>query len=158
MMKIKGLFLIIVFLVSFSAIGQHQKRGSEVMEEIRTRKIAFFTEKLELTSGEAERFWPVYNELESERAIINEKRWEYRHNFRKERDKLSDQEFLNIANDLVALQIKEGELGEKYNKKFQEILEPEKVVMLYFVEGRFRAHLMREYSERRHQHRNKKEE
>jgi hypothetical protein len=150
-MKIKGLFLLVVLLVSFSAIGQYHKHGKEIMEEIKTRKIAFFTEKLELTSGEAERFWPVYNELESERAKIQTKRWEYHQKFRSERDNLSDKDLLELADGLVELQIEEGELTNRFNKKFQEILEPEQVVKLYFVEGKFRAHLMREYSDRRRQ-------
>ncbi|MDY5317469.1 MAG: hypothetical protein SPH10_03165, partial [Candidatus Cryptobacteroides sp.] len=36
-------------------------------ESMRAEKIAYFTEALELTSEEAEKFWPVYNKCEKEK-------------------------------------------------------------------------------------------
>ena len=50
-------FFIVVFITSsvFS-----QKRG-ENKEKIKALKIAYLTEKLDLSSNEAEKFWPIYN-------------------------------------------------------------------------------------------------
>jgi hypothetical protein len=134
--------------VAVSAFGQKGKQG-DVERQIKSKKIAFITEKLELTPEEAERFWPLYNVLEDERSEIHKERRENNRKYRKERESMSDSEFLDFANKIVELQLAEGKLAEQYNKKFQKILPPEKVVRLYLVEGRFRAHLMKEYSERR---------
>ena len=34
------------------------------LERIKAFKVAFITEKLELTTDEAEKFWPIYNQFE----------------------------------------------------------------------------------------------
>jgi hypothetical protein len=148
-MKINNLILLIIILVSTSVFGQQgRQRGME--EEIKSKKIAFITEKLELTPAEAERFWPVYNILETERYEIHRKRRGYSKKYRSDGESISDSEFLKIADNIVALQMAEAKLAEQYNKKFQDILSPGKVVKLYLVEGWFRAHLMKEYSQRKH--------
>ena len=66
---IKGLFFIGVFiLVSYPAFSQNRfRRGQNFQDRIKAQKIAFFTEKIQLTVQEAERFWPVYNEFENDK-------------------------------------------------------------------------------------------
>lgn len=58
----KKLILIFILLISFSAFAQENER---MKERIKAQKIAFITEKLELTSKEAQGFWPIYNEFEA---------------------------------------------------------------------------------------------
>lgn len=36
-------------------------------EKMKTEKIAFLTSAMDLTPAEAEKFWPVYNDMENER-------------------------------------------------------------------------------------------
>ena len=40
------------------------------LEKLNTYKIGFFTKKLNLTSSEAEKFWPVYNEYQKQKNQI----------------------------------------------------------------------------------------
>ena len=49
-------------ILSFKAQG---KKGSR--EKIKALKVAYLTEQLNLTSSEAEKFWPIYNRFEKER-------------------------------------------------------------------------------------------
>ena len=58
----KRLIPILILLISFSGFAQ---RGGEIQEKIKAQKIAFITDKLELTSEEAQQFWPIYNEFEA---------------------------------------------------------------------------------------------
>ena len=58
----KKLIPIFILLISFSAFAQENGR---MKERIKAQKIAFITEKLELTSKEAQGFWPIYNEFEA---------------------------------------------------------------------------------------------
>ena len=62
----KILFLILA--ISFCGIAYAQKENDnrkakmeKAMEEIQSRKIAFFTKTLELSSEETKVFWPVYD-------------------------------------------------------------------------------------------------
>jgi len=52
-------FLVISLLTFSCLFGYAQDDGAKKLNEI---KVGFFTEKLDLTSSEAEKFWPVYNE------------------------------------------------------------------------------------------------
>jgi Spy/CpxP family protein refolding chaperone len=62
-MKKNILFLIALFLISFFASAQKLTPKKPREEKIKALKIAFITDELNLTSKEAQRFWPVYNKF-----------------------------------------------------------------------------------------------
>ena len=78
---VKGILcLALVFSVSSGAFAQGPRpaRGSENrkeqkeqkanwQEKFRAEKVAYLTSELDLTAAEAEKFWPVYNQIEKER-------------------------------------------------------------------------------------------
>jgi hypothetical protein len=81
-MKTKNHLLTILLLVSYSLFAQGKKM-LEKKEEIFALKVAFITNKLPLTSSEAEKFWPIYNafedkqfELKHEKSLVFLKRME----------------------------------------------------------------------------------
>lgn len=54
------LFTILIILFSISSLkAQHDKR-----EQLKAHKAAYITQKLDLSSKEAEEFWPIYNAYE----------------------------------------------------------------------------------------------
>jgi len=55
------LFLLIMMPMAVFAQDRQQDRK----DKIETMHIAYLSEKLNLTSGEAEKFWPVYNEYKT---------------------------------------------------------------------------------------------
>ncbi|NLB26432.1 MAG: hypothetical protein GX820_07040, partial [Bacteroidales bacterium] len=68
--------IITSFILLITVIGlQGQKPNhSEKLEKYRSEKVAFLTSKLDLNSSEAEKFWPIYNQLEQERWEIQKSR------------------------------------------------------------------------------------
>jgi len=69
------ILLIALLLFSLTGIAQRQF-DPQTLELIKTKKIAFMTEQIGLTSLEAEKFWPVYNELEKQRFMLMDKKRE----------------------------------------------------------------------------------
>ena len=53
----RNLLIVIILLLPLTVISA-QNANRERLEAYR---IGFFTKKLSLTSGEAEKFWPIYN-------------------------------------------------------------------------------------------------
>ena len=53
--------MIILFLATLGMNAQDRK-----FEEIKAHKTAFITEQVNLTSTQAEKFWPIYNKHEQE--------------------------------------------------------------------------------------------
>ena len=118
---------------------------AQTLELIKTKKIAFMTEAIGLTSQEAQKFWPVYNELEKERYQLMDKKRDLDQKSETLKPGMSDAEYRKLAIEMAATHAKEGKLIEEYNLKFLNILPAEKVVKLYRAEGKFRASLMHEF-------------
>lgn len=151
------IFIFTLFLVisGWSLKAQEEDRQDR-WEKIRSEKIAYLTDKLKLTPAEAQKFWPVYNELES-------KRWEsqkYRHDLeikvKEAEESLSDDDIIKLTREYAGNMQKEGALLVKYNEEFLKILPPKKVLQLYKSEGEFRMYMIQKYRDsRRNQDRQK---
>lgn len=120
----KHLLLIILFLTSATYLARAQGNRGEKIEAL---KIAFITEKLQLTSSEAKQFWPVYNSYEKE---IQELR-----NSGRGGDVLENEE------KLLAIR-------KKYKPSFEKILGPTKMNQLFQVEKDFRNLLIKRLKNR----------
>ena len=69
--KFKAMKRIVIFLfaiIMFPVLRTGAQNPN--MEKLNNYKIGFFTKKLNLTSGEAEKFWPVYNEYQGQKNLI----------------------------------------------------------------------------------------
>jgi len=143
----KLIFLSILSIFSFSMVIAQEKGGatSEMFEKIKAEKISFFTEKLSLTSAEAQAFWPVYNEFEKKRFDIQRQIHEFEHMPDEKFASLSDSEIEKMINNYVGSFEKEALLLKEYNKQFLKVLPKKKVLMMYRTENQFRGHLIREY-------------
>ncbi len=144
----KKLMLLSIFfcLIAISSFGQKPKSD---FDQFKSQKIAFITEKLNLTPKEAQEFWPVYNQYEVERMEIQKSRKELEVKTRDENVQLSDQEIIRITRSISETFKKEAELGASYNEKYLKILPPQKVLQLYRAENQFRAHMFEQLRKRR---------
>ena len=59
----KNIKILTTLLLLFSLMGFTQDDPSK-KEKIKALKTAFITTELDLTSAEAEKFWPIYNAFE----------------------------------------------------------------------------------------------
>ncbi len=138
--------ILIIALLLFSFTGMAQRKfDPQTLELIKTKKIAFMTEQVGLTSQEAEKFWPVYNELEKERYMLMDKKRDLEEKSETPKPGMTEADYRKLATEIAAAHAKEGKLIEEYNVKLLNILPAEKVVKLYRAEGKFRASLMHEF-------------
>lgn len=118
----KILLIILFFLSGFSALFA-QERNEDNLEKIKALKIAFITQKLNLSAEEAEKFWPIYNQYEREVRGINRG------------DVLQNEEqLLNTR--------------KKYKSSFERVLGPQKLNKLFNAERDFRDVLIRRLKDR----------
>ena len=139
-------------------VSQHPKdegrpfRGgepnSERIEKYKAEKVAYMTEKLNLTPEEAQKFWPVYNEFEQERFTSQGKRHELDKKIREIGDSISDKDILELNHQIVQSFQDEADVVKKYNEKLMKILSPKKVMLVYKVENQFRMDMIRKYREK----------
>jgi hypothetical protein len=144
-MKKNELLLIPLFLVITVISYAQQGEGRIDFEKFKSQKIAFLTEKMNLTPQEAQNFWPVYNQFEKERMEIQHQRRDLEQKTRDENVKMTDQEIIKTTRDISATFKKEAEYAASYNEKFLKILPPQKVLQLYRAENQFRSHMFDQY-------------
>ncbi len=119
----KKFVLIVSFLFSSFTVLLAQDDENSRGEKIEALKIAFITQKLELSTDEAQKFWPVYNQYDQE--IRNIKGGEVLDN---------EERLLNIR--------------KKYKPSFERILGPKKLNNLFNAERDFRTVLIRRLKNR----------
>jgi len=142
----KGI-LAFVSLVIFSAsalFAQNQNR-----EKLESYKIAFFTQKLKLTPSEAEKFWPLYNELQEERAKVQAERVKLFRMLNQGSETLSDLELTRMGDKVVELDVFDNNLTVKFHQYIREILPPIKVLRYYQAENQYKIQLLNQLQERR---------
>ena len=122
-----------------------QKLDPQTLELIKTKKIAFLTEQIGLTSQEAQKFWPVYNELDHEKFLLMDKKRELEFRSGSAKQGIKETDYRQLAIEMASIHTREGKLIEEYNMKFLNILSAEKVVKLYLAESKFRATLLHDF-------------
>jgi len=145
-MNIKKLIMVLLLLVSFNFYAQGESM-KEKKEQIKALKAAFFTTELDLTTNEAERFWPIYN-------TFDDKQFELRHQkMRTYMRRMSDGSLDKItekeANTFLA-QIEDTEeelflLKKKFMQNVKTILPAVKIVKLKKAEEDFNRKLLHQY-------------
>jgi len=122
--------------------------GMDHMDRLNAQKIAFFTNRMQLTTEESEKFWPVYNEYQKKRMDIQEQRRQLQVKYTREQSVLNDAEILQMADQLIELQVEETELAREYHEQFKQVLPIRKVLRLYHTENLYKTFLLRQLRER----------
>jgi len=135
------LYIALAFIFfSFACTTKHEK--SE--ELLKAEKVAFFTQKLNLTTKEAEVFWPVYNEYWNRKnEIIDNKRTAMKKK-KKNIEEMPDEEITKYADMYINFQKQESDLLIEFNDKFKKVLPPTKVLKLYQTDYDFKAYLLQQ--------------
>ena len=143
------IFLFSIILLFTGQVLKAQDNRKERWEKIRSEKVSFLTDKLALTPTEAQKFWPIYNELESKRWEAQKCRRDLEVKVKEAEESLSDKEVIQLTRDYAGNMQKEGALMVKYNEEFLKILPPQKVLILYKAENEFRMYMIQKYRDRR---------
>jgi len=135
---------VILILITFQVQVTAQDNSADKIKSI---KIAYITERLSLTPQEAEVFWPIYNDFENRKHEINHNERELDKQFMENQENLSDDEILKMLDDHIRYNKEETELMVQFDKKFREILPPDKVLKLYIADVQFRNYLINKFKE-----------
>ncbi len=148
-MKIKNILPLLLFLTSFSIFAQSGKID-EKREKIKAFKVSFLTTELELTSTEAEKFWPIYN-------AYDDKQYELKYlKMKTYLKKLKDDNLVNLSDKDAATLLSQIEstdkeiyqLREKYTNSLKKILPAKKILLLKKSEDDFNRKLLQQYRDK----------
>lgn len=126
-----------------------QDQTGRAREQVEAFRVAYYTRELNLSTDEAQRFWPVYNEYADD---LEENRAEQRKtqmSLRQAYTGGSDQQVDDLLTELMELKSAEVALTIQYHELFKEVLPIRKVAMLYKAETDFKRKLLEHLQERR---------
>ncbi len=143
MKKIYILAFVFLFFVKLG-LAQEKRR-----EEIESFRVAYFTRQLNLTSEEAKKFWPVYNEMQNEIQKLQKERRNRHRDLRDNQDNISDAELEKSIDDEMASRQKELDIEKKYHERFKQILSMKKLALYYRAQEGFKRELLRKLQDQR---------
>jgi hypothetical protein len=160
-MKYTSRILILILMLcnlTGALYAQERKGREEQREKFRSMKIAYFTEELELTSEEAEKFWPLYNDYEKKKREVSQYRHRRSQNIDEQLANMTDQEAEKMADDIIESRKKEVELAEAFHRDLKKIFPSKKVMKYYITEHGFREYMLRKIRDERRNGDGKKQE
>ena len=140
--------LLFFIAITASAQDNHRKRPHFSPEEFQAKQRAYITEKAELTTEEADAFFPLFFELQKKKFDLERNA---RKDFRKQRgEQMSEEECRKFVYNMADVKIEIAKLEREYTDKYLQVLSPCKVRRVQFAEGSFQRDLMKKMTEHRH--------
>ena len=155
MKKILIYILLLTSTLTF-AQGRSGKESRMDQERMQAAKIAFLTEKLDLDSETAQKFWPLYNEFQGTKEDM------YKEYLSQAKEILGTEKISRDARNLENMNDDQAKamlklmhdrkeadiaLERLYMDKFLEVLSPKQVLTVYQFDAEFRRTLMKRFSE-----------
>ncbi len=134
---------ILILFIAFSFSGFSQ---SERGQKIKAMKTAFITQELNLTSAEAEKFWPVYNKYDSQIwAVKRKEREEVTKELRNNIQTLNDSQASELLKKMNSLKQEEHKLQQQMETELLKQISPVKLLQLRKAEHDFQMQLLKKY-------------
>ena len=137
----------IAMLFIASSMANAQERDKENhgsydwKDRFKAEKIAYLTDAIELTSAEAEKFWPIYNRCEAEKEqCFMESMTAYKALDDAIKTGKDDKEIAALLDKYLSCQNNGMDIDKKYLPEYSKILSSKKVAKLFIGEESFRRH------------------
>ena len=150
--NMKRIILIASTLFVASQIGfaqPNQANKGDRKEKIEAMKVAYITDKLDLTPKEAQQFWPVFNEFDDKLKDLRQGRKKDTKDGMDNLDQLSDKEVETLIDSEIGYRQRELDLLKEYHAKFKAVLPARKVAKLYRAQEDFKRELLKKIQERK---------
>lgn len=136
-----------MMLVSPQSSSQTRGKGGW-QDKMKAERVAYLTDAMGITSSEAEKFWPVYNEMDAERKSSFEKAMR---SFKALNDAVKAGKPEAVISELLNNYLKANAASRavelKYVPRFNKILSVEKVAKLFVGEEEFRRQQIHRWKE-----------
>ena len=136
------------FVISFSLLTfAFRLSAQDPYERMEAMRVAYITDKLELSPAEAEKFWSVYNDWAAKQKTL---RKNLKQSYLQKSANMTEKD----AEELYALEIQtrqtENDLFKQYSEKIKAVVGVKKMVQLHVAELEFKRDVMKRVKERPH--------
>ncbi len=138
MRAVRSALMLVIGLVTVNSFAQGPG-GSGKGDKIEALRVAFISQRLNLTPEEAQKFWPIYNQY-----VADMKKLRDNFGMGPDKPKLTAEQSLDFEQ-------KKLDLKKSYKAKFETVIGKEKVNTLYALEEEFKQKLKEMREERQQQ-------
>lgn len=136
----------LLFLIATLSLSSQERQD---WDKIKSLKIAFITERLNLSPKEAQSFWPIYNEHQSKKEdLFKEERFEIGSEI-KNLDALSDAQASALLIRMQKLEEEKHMVEKAYIDKISKTISAKKTILLMRSEEDFKRQLIKQYRQKR---------
>ena len=132
---------LIIVLSLFCFVNSYSQED----DDITSYKIAFITDRLDLSSKQAQVFWPIYNKHNKRYENLKKNTWSPIKDGLNKIDKLSEKEAEKLLEDYRLYKKKRLEYREDYIKELLTVISPKKVMQLKKADYDFNRELLKQY-------------
>jgi len=146
-MKNLKIFTIVfaLFALAFQANAQGNKGGRKARhEKIDAAKTAYLTDRMNLSTEQSQKFWPLYNEYDAKRQQIRKKSRALKE---ENLEAMSDADLKAGINDMMEGRQQELNLEKEYLEKFQKVISVRQVATMYKAEKEFMKVLLKKLND-----------
>ena len=133
---------VLVAVAVFASTAGAQDIQSEIeltRAVIQTERQALVATGLDLTSAEADAFWPLYREYQGQQAILGDSDIKLIMDYSDSYGVMTDEKAKKMLDDWFDIESKDLSLKKKYAKKFRKILPDLKVTRYFQIENKLDA-------------------
>jgi hypothetical protein len=146
----RKLLIVVAWMFSgLSAIAQDQTENEQdpkTLEKINALRIAYISEKLGLTTDQAEKFWPVYREFSDKRRDLRQELIAARKDLKQGQDPEKDAKLMKLGLDLKQ---RELDLEKTYSDRLLKVITAQQILSLRKAEGDFQQMIRDQIQQRR---------
>jgi hypothetical protein len=139
--------------MNMSLFAQDEEKKKE-FEEFKEKRITFITKAMSLTTEEAKVFWPLCNELQEKKFVVNQLlRKTLREFFKAEKEGKShtEAEYKKLVDMSAEVKIKEAKLEQEYIVKFAKVISAEKIFRYQRADQQFMREMLNQRDMKRNQ-------
>src|SRR5690606_17904739 len=114
-------------------------------EKIKAMKVAFITQGLNMDSQKAQKFWPVYNQYETERRELHRREnvdWE-------NIGQISESKAEEMLKEYLTIEREEYYIKKQLFSDLKKILSAKEIITLHRLESDFNKKMIKEYRSRK---------
>jgi Spy/CpxP family protein refolding chaperone len=133
---------IFILALCFSLVSFAQQNR----EKINALKIAHITQELDLTSNQAQKFWPIYNAYESKTAELRQA--EGAANRKTDFKNISETDSKKFIENMLKMEAERTSLQKKFITELYNVISAKKIIILIQAERSFKLKMIEEYKGR----------
>ena len=146
----KRIITLLLIALTLNSFAQHRE---EKIEKIKALRIAYISDRLNLTPEEAQKFWPVFNQFEDKHFELQKQKKQLMKRLKPENSEaLSDKDMQSLLEQDEKIETEIQNTRRQLVKSLQGVIPNQKILMLRQIEIEFKQKLLHQIQERRGNH------